>query len=340
MISIIVPVYNVEHCLSSCLDSLLNQTYYNIEVVCVNDGSLDKSGYILEDYSKRDHRLKVITQENRGIASARNRAMKEAQGKWIMFVDSDDWIDISTCEKAMTLIINSHIDVVLWAYTREFANGKNAPRLLMDEDKLFEGKDIQSLHRLIIGPIGAELCDPTLLHSWGTVWGKLYSRNVISEAKFVDTKIIGSAEDVLFNIEVFTRVKRAFYINEAMYHYRKSGKSFTGGHNNKLNERWIILYSMISDIIEKHNLPPDFNKALNSRIALGLIGQGINECKSSRNIQSRINVIKQIISQEQYRLAVEGLPLKHLPLHWHLFFWAAKNGKVNILYMLLLIINR
>lgn len=340
MISIIVPVYNVEHCLPICLDSLLNQTYYNLEVVCVNDGSLDKSGYILEDYSKRDHRLKVITQENKGIASARNRAIEEAQGEWIMFVDSDDWIDKTTCERAMTLITDSDIDVVLWAYTREFANGKKAPRFLMDRDKLFDEKNIQSLHRLIIGPIGAELCDPTLLHSWGTVWGKLYSRNVISETKFVDTKIIGSAEDILFNIEIFTRVKRAFYINEAMYHYRKSGKSFTGGHNNKLNERWIILYSMISDIIEKYNLTPDFNKALNSRIALGLIGQGLNECRSPQNIRSKTKAIKQIISQKEYCLAVKDFPLKYFPIHWQLFFWAAKNGRANILYILLLMMNR
>ncbi|WP_165021616.1 glycosyltransferase family 2 protein [Dysgonomonas sp. ZJ279] len=340
MISIIVPVYNVEHCLAKCLDSLLKQTYCNIEVVCVDDGSQDKSGSILAEYSKKDHRLKMITQENSGIASARNRAIEEAQGEWIMFVDSDDWVDVTTCERAITLIGDSDIDIVLWAYTREFVNGKNAPRFLMDGDRLFDENNIQSLHRLIIGPIGAELCDPTLLHSWGTVWGKLYSRNVISETRFVDTNIIGSAEDVLFNIEVFTRIKRAFYVNEAMYHYRKSGKSFTGGHNKNLNERWINLYSMMSDIIVAYDLPSDFNEALNSRIALGLIGQGINECKSPRSTQDKINVIKQIITQEQYRLAVKNLPLKYFPLHWRLFFWAAKNGKANILYILLLIMSR
>lgn len=338
MISIIVPVYNVEHCLAMCLDSLLKQTYHNIEVVCVNDGSQDKSGSILEEYSKRDHRLKVITQENSGIASARNRAMGEAKGEWIMFVDSDDWIDVTTCERAMALITHSDTDVVLWAYIREFANGKNAPRFLMERDKLFDGKNIHSLHRLIIGPVEAELSDPTLLHSWGTVWGKLYSRNVISTTKFVDTTVVGSAEDVLFNIEVFTQVKRAYYVNETMYHHRKSRKSFTGGYNKNLNERWENLYSMMSDIIAEYDLPPDFYSALNSRIALGLIGQGLNECKSSQNIRGKINKIKQIITQKQYRLAVQDLPLKYFPLHWRLFFWAAKNGKANILYILLLLL--
>lgn len=340
MISIIIPVYNADQYLTMCLNSILRQTYKNIEVICINDGSQDNSGSILADYSRKDSRLKVITQENKGIASARNRGLQEAYGKWIMFIDSDDWIDPSACERAMSLTIELKADVILWPYIREFVNGKSYPRFLADSDKLFEPKDIQSLHRQIFGPIGKELHDPTLLHSWGTVWGKLYSRSIISETKFVDTKIVGSAEDVLFNIEVFSKVKRAFYINEAMYHYRKSKKSFTGGHNKNLNERWENLYTMMSNIILINSLPSDFNKALNNRIALGLIGLGLNECKSTRSSTDKINVIKQIITQKRYRLAVQNLPLKYLPLHWRFFFWAAKNGKANIIYILLLIMNK
>lgn len=340
MISIIVPVYNVAHCLSMCLDSLLGQTYSDIEVICVNDGSQDESGSILVDYSEKDSRLKVITQGNKGIASARNRGLEEARGEWIMFVDSDDWIDITTCEKAIALAEDSDADVVFWSYVREFANGKRAPRFLMDSDKLFDENNIQSLHRLILGPLDKELHDPALLHSWGTVWGKLYSRNVILKTKFVDTKIIGSAEDVLFNLEVFTYVRRAFYVNEVMYHYRKNGKSFTGSYNKHLNERWINLYAMMSEIIVTRDLSPDFHKALNNRIALGLIGQGLNECKSSRNTWGKINVIKQIITQRQYSMAIKDLPLNYFPYHWRLFFWTAKNRKVSILYILLFIMSK
>jgi len=339
MISIIVPVYNAEHHLNMCLDSLLGQTYSDIEVICINDGSRDKSGFILAEYSRKDSRLKIITQENEGIASARNSGIESAQGDWIMFVDSDDWIDTTTCEKAIALAVNNNLDMVLWSYIREFENGKTAPRFLMSESQLFDEMDIQTLHRQIVGPLDVELSDPTLLHSWGTVWGKLYSKNVISRFRFVDTKIIGSAEDVLFNIEVFTHVRRALYVNETMYHYRKSRKSFTGGYNKNLNERWLNLYTIISDIFVTNNLPHDFHKALENRIALGVIGQGINECKSSRNTQDKISVIKQIITQKQYRLAIHNLPLKYFPPHWHFFFWAAKNGKARILYFLLLAIN-
>ena len=340
MISIIVPVYNSDQYLGMCLDSLLAQTYNDIEVICINDGSQDNSGFILGDYSRKDNRLKVITQENQGIAAARNRGLQEAQGDWIIFVDSDDWLEVTTCERIISLAIHHNADVIFWPYVREFANGKKAPRFLIERDKLFGEEEIQSLHRMIIGPLGKELHDPTLLHSWGTVWGKLYSRDIISHTRFVDTKIIGSAEDVLFNIEVFTRVRRAFYANEYMYHYRKSEKSFTGGYNKDLNERWKNLYTKMSDIIVTSNLPPVFHDALNNRIALGLIGQGINECRSPRNRSGKINAIRQIITQEQYRIAIQNLTLKYFPVHWHFFFWAAKNKKASILYVLLSIMDR
>ena len=340
MISIIVPVYNVEAYLEKCLNSILGQTYQDIEVICIDDGSRDKSGFILSDYSKRDRRLRVISQENKGIASARNRGIKEALGEWIMFVDSDDWIDVTTCEKAISLTTKYNLDVVFWAYTREFANGKSVPRFLMNHDKLFDEKDVQILHRQILGPLGVELRDPTLLHSWGTVWGKLYSRDAIWNTKFVDTKIIGSAEDVLFNIEVFTRVRRAFYINEAMYYYRKSNNSMTGGYNKYLNERWTNLYQKMQDVITKYDLSSDYQIALNNRIALGLIGQGINECRSSHSTSDKIKTLKRIIIEKQYYLAVSAMPLKYFSIHWYFFFWAAKNRKVYILYALLLAMMR
>lgn len=341
MISIIVPIYNAEQWLEKCLNSLLVQTYRNIEVICVDDGSQDKSASLLADYSIKDCRIKVIRQHNEGLSSARNRGMKEAQGEWLMFVDSDDWIDTTTCEKAVKLALSHKLDVVLWSYIREFSDGEKKSRPLMDGDKLFDEDNIHSLHRLMIGPVGKELSDPTLLHSWGTVWGKLYSRRVIGQTEFVDTNIISSAEDGLFNIEVFTRVKRAFYLNEAMYHYRKGEKkSLTGRYSPHLNEGWQNLYTIIADVITSHNLPSDFYKALNSRIVLGLIGQGLNECKSPRNRQGKIDAIKQIITQYTYTQAICDLPLRYLPLQWRIFFDAAKKGRAEILYILLLIIKK
>lgn len=340
MISIIVPVYNVEQYLRQCLDSLLAQTFGDIEIICVDDGSTDASGTILNDYAHADSRLRVITQPNSGVSAARNRGIEESRGEWLIFVDSDDWMDTDTCETAVNAALGSNADVVFWSYVREFESGKQSPRFLIDRDSEFEGENASLLHRKIFGPVKEELRNPALLHSWGTVWGKLYSRKSINEVKFINIRIVGSAEDALFNADVFNRVQKAVYINKAMYHYRKQKISFTRGYNDLLNERWANLYALMSNVISTNNLSANFNEALNNRIALGLIGQGLNECKSPRNTAGKIEVIKQIITTGQYRKAVINLPLKYFPLHWRLFFRAAKNTNSFVLFIFLIIIRK
>lgn len=340
MISIVVPVYNVERYLDQCLESLSGQTFRDIEIVCVNDGSTDRSGEILEGHALKDNRLKVFTQQNGGISAARNRGIEEARGEWLMFVDADDWIDAVTCETALKAAIDQKADVVLWSYVRHFEQGRQSPRFLTVCDREFEGENLRLLHRRIVGPVREELRDPASIHSWGTVWGKLYRRNAVSAVRFTDTRIVGSAEDVLFNMEVFCRVERASYVHKAMYHYRKLSASFTGGHNAMLNERWVNLYAVMSDVIRTNDLAADFYEAFDSRIALGLIGQGLNECRSSRSPAGKIKMIRQIISTEQYRQAVTNLPLNYFPPHWRLFFGAARHRNAVLLFILLQLIRK
>ena len=107
-ISVIVPVYNVEKYLARCLDSIINQTLADIEIICINDGSTDNSLEILNDYAKKDSRIKIIDQTNAGLSCARNAGMQIAQGEYIGFVDSDDWIDLDFYEKLVCFCILNH----------------------------------------------------------------------------------------------------------------------------------------------------------------------------------------------------------------------------------------
>ena len=100
LISIIVPVFNIEEYLSKCLISLINQTYSRIEIICVNDGSSDNSLGILENFSQKDSRIKIISQKNQGLSAARNTGIANAQGEYVVFVDGDDWVDVNMCEIA------------------------------------------------------------------------------------------------------------------------------------------------------------------------------------------------------------------------------------------------
>ena len=116
-VSIIVPVYNVEKYLPKCLESLLGQTFSDIEIICVNDGSTDGSGEILKLYAQRDSRIKIVTKENGGLFSARHEGMLYVKGKYILFVDSDDWVKENLVQKCLDSAKNSPDIIIFGAYS-------------------------------------------------------------------------------------------------------------------------------------------------------------------------------------------------------------------------------
>ena len=109
LLSVIIPVYNVEPYLEQCLDSVINQTYKNLEIICINDGSTDNSLKILEKYQKKDNRIKLINQKNKGLSEARNAGLDVAKGEYIAFVDSDDYLELNAYEEAMNVVLQEKI---------------------------------------------------------------------------------------------------------------------------------------------------------------------------------------------------------------------------------------
>lgn len=339
MISIIVPVYNVASFLSQCLDSLVNQTYRDLEIICVNDGSKDNSLKILEEYAARDSRIKIISRENRGIAASRNEALERAQGDWLMFVDSDDWVDVQTCQSAMDFASQYHADVVMWAYVREFKN-QSQPKVILPTLKVWDN-NIAEFHRLMIGPTNDELTSPDTLDAWGTVWGKLYRASYFktNPIKFVDTKLIGTAEDALFNIAYMGRIQKAVYVPQPWYHYRK-GESFTTSYKPDLPDKWNRLYAEMQKEIDQQGLGLDFQKALDNRISIGIIGLGLNELYAKTSLSKKYKRLSTLIQSEDYRRSIQSFPLVKLPIHWKLFFGMAKYRIASGLLILLLCIQR
>ncbi|MBQ6038595.1 MAG: glycosyltransferase family 2 protein [Bacteroidaceae bacterium] len=340
MISIIVPVFNVAAYLPKCLDSLINQTYQDLEIICVNDGSTDKSLDILQSYSEKDKRIKVISRENKGISATRNEALEVAMGEYIMFVDSDDWINVQTCEKALYSIEEHRCDLVLWSYIREF-KGKSLPNYLYDQTKVWENG--KSLCRRIVGPIDEELRTPQKLDSYGTVWGKLYKRELVERdipIRFVDTKKIGTCEDILFNVEYSLRTNKTVYIPVLLYHYRKLNSSFTSKYRESLSEQWKELYKEMKNVLIQNNVFEDCRRAYNNRISLGMVGLGLNITFSSYSFSKQQTMIKKILDSNHYKKAICSLSLNFFPIHWKFFYFCAQKGYANMVFALLKLINR
>lgn len=327
MISIIVPVYNVAPYLPQCLDSLVNQTYQDIEIICVNDGSTDGSLAILEEYAKKDERLRIINQSNQGLSGARNTGIQQVQGEWIMFVDSDDWMDIQTCEILIKEAVPS-TDLCFFNYVREFKKS-TVPQFIFEKERIdFKNENINSLYVRLIAPTGKELAHPEKLDSLSTAWGKLYKTSIIQKhnIQFVSTKEIGT-EDLLFNVYYFTWIKEAIYLPTPCYHYRKSNiTSLTKLYKPRLSKQWSLLFSKIETWINPMNRP-NLLEALQYRQALSLIGQGLNITFSEKSFQAQRNELAQLIHSEKYKKSIQQLPLHYFPIHWKVFYGMAKYRK-------------
>lgn len=340
LISIIIPVYNVAQYLAQCLDSVVNQTYSNLQIICVDDGSSDSSPEILAEYAHNDDRFIIISKENGGLSSARNRGLEIATGDYIMFLDSDDWLEPDICCNAIQEIEATKADVVMWSYVREFLNMSKPTSVLGDKRMVFDSSGVRNLHRRLFGLLGAELKDPAKGDTIVTVWGKLYRRSLIANVRFVDTKRVGT-EDCLYNIEVFNKLNSAVYIPEYGYHYRKyNAKSLTTVYNPNLFSGWQKMYKLMEGFIISQNLPEEYRKALQNRRAIHLIALGINVVSASENSNWKCREIRSILSYPKYDEDFRQLDISYMPIHWKAFFMCAKYKLVVGVYLLLMIIQK
>ena len=340
-VSIIVPVYNVENYIERCLNSLVNQTFKDIEIITINDGSTDKSLELINKYVKEDIRVSVIDLGDEGVSYCRNLGIEKANGKYIMFVDSDDWIDFNMVEVMYKKAEENNIDLVMCSYIREFKDHSKEKIFNLPEEIIYkEDKVKNELLRKLVGPVKEELSNPEMLDALGTVWGKLYRADIFKENKinFVDLKEIGSAEDTLFNIFTFNYLSKVMFLNKPMYHYwRDNPKSVTSQYNPKLKEQRKVFFKYISDFIKENNFGQVFEEALNNRICTSVLGLGLIECSKNNKI-SRINKIKNIkiiINEEYIRNAYKNLELKYFSIHWRIFYFFIKNKMSFCSYLML-----
>ncbi len=335
LISIIVPVYNTASYLAQCLDSLVSQTYKNIEIICVNDGSSDNSLEILETYAQKDPRVKVFSQENQGLSGTRNVAFKLASGNYIMYVDSDDWVDTDMCEKMLYAVEEYGAQSCMCCYVKEFEN-KTTVTNIFDADCVFEGESFKNdFFSRLAGVDDDELSHPERSDVIVSACMQLYKREIIEGHDFVSTKKIGT-EDWLFQLEVYAKCDKVVYINRPFYHYRKTNaSSLTSNYKSDLFEKWTTLYQMTEQVLKENELFDQYKHVLENKKALTLLFLGLNEIKSSNGIAAQAKRIKEIRGSEQYNDSIAALNISYMPIHWKTFFWLCKKNCMLIVVLML-----
>ena len=206
LVSVIVPVYKVESYIQACLDSIVGQTYKNLEIVLIDDGSPDRSGVICDEYAMRDGRIKVLHKKNGGVSEARNLGLKYATGDWVTFVDADDWIDPEHVRQLVETTQNRRVDCVICGYIQEYPHATFVRHIDLDAP-LTGGQAIFYMLR------------PDLYQ--GFLWNKLFRKDVIDRAELQLNGSLFYLEDLAFCADFFNRSQQICCIQSDSYHYRQ-----------------------------------------------------------------------------------------------------------------------
>lgn len=202
-LSVIIPVYNCQEFLERCLESVTNQTYHDLEIILVDDGSTDASGEICDSYAKRDKRISVFHQMNQGVSAARNFGLSKITGEVVSFIDSDDTLDLDMYEFLINILNSYNADIAHCGY-RHIVGEET--RLIHDTKEIFVQSSEQALECLIGGKMFG-----------GGLWNKIYRVELIQDIRF--NEAIKITEDILYNFQAFSKAKIIVFADYAKYNY-------------------------------------------------------------------------------------------------------------------------
>lgn len=258
-ISCVVPVYNGEQFLSRCVDSILDQSFENFELILIDDGSTDSSWAICEKYAKKDNRVRTIRKENQGVSATRNCGLKNAAGHYICFIDCDDWVEKDYLSILHQSIVSFDGDCARCNHVEHFPNRLENKHYLPESDR--NG----NLNRLMVDELP------------GMIWCRLIRRNFLLENDIYFDESIGFGEDTIFVSRIYLATEKIVSVEDELYHYNRSNESSAIGKMNIEKERFFVASNKaLERLFSDHGLQ-DSLKYLNDRKAARV-------CKAVANV--------------------------------------------------------
>lgn len=264
IVSVIIPIYNVEKYLRECMESVMHQTLKEIEIICINDGSTDKSAAILQEYAQKDSRIKVINQEHLGVSSARNMGLKNADGKYISFIDGDDAVHKEFLQKLYEALQQNKTADFAWCNfiegTKQKYQTKGSPYMSAIYDNPFNRYIRRKRPKM------------------NALWNKLYSKHLLKGIFFPEDLCFG--EDLVFLFQVLYRAKMATYVSDSLYFYRNRPNS---AMNTQITDKRITdelnVAVKLKKIFQDKPLSVTQKRCLENYVAKRLYGSVINFTK-------------------------------------------------------------
>lgn len=262
-VSVIIPVYNVEKYLHQCLDSVVNQTLQDIEIICIDDGSTDSSLQILQQYAASDARFIILEQENAGSGSARNNGINVAKGEFLTFINPDDWVDVHMYEEMYSAAIKHDCDAVECDYiewheeTSEAVQSGNSQRIL---DKT--GVDVKVLDTFNWMDI-----KEAFFRIAPAVWTRIYKTNFIKENE-IDFCLSRRGQDQSFGMDAYFAAKRIHFIDKSFYYYRVIPVAKRFKKSAKYYKDAFLFHEAMQRIFAKHDVYRYIPKAVDEHFAI------------------------------------------------------------------------
>lgn len=302
LISVVVPVYNVEKHLDRCVESIVTQTYKNIEIILVDDGSTDSCPQKCDDWKEKDSRIKVIHKVNAGLGMARNTGIENAGGQYIFFFDSDDYVDTEAVEVLYAEASSTEADLVLFGYRCVSADGGIIKTTIPNTGKsFFSGAEVTELILpALFGP------DPVSGRSYGlekSAWSCMYSAELISKTgwRFVSEREYIS-EDIYSNLDLYAHVNSVSVVSRAFYFYCRNNSSLTSSFREDRFSKNLYLYDGCIRLIEKHSYPEIIRSQIANSVLSNIIGALKTITACDKPFETKLDYVREIVVSPKFQL--------------------------------------
>lgn len=286
-----------------CVDSLLSQTFSDIEIILVDDGSLDQSLLVCKNYEKKDNRVRVFSLQHKGVSAARNFGIKNAKGTYVSFVDADDWIDQDVC-RIFCQALNNH-DLDLFCFSAKFHKGsqKKQSFLFSHNIEVLNSQEKKEIHLKIMTPWGPNISYPTNSRCAGAAWGKFYKKQILLDNDlFFDEQVIIS-EDCLFNIIAFDKFQKIGYSRDIFYHYTINLNSAQNRFRPHSERYFSRIINKVNAWLGETKKDQSFRDAANTLFVHYLFGILKEDLFHKNNVNKKNSYaeLKSVLSQETFQ---------------------------------------
>ncbi|MGH2110163.1 glycosyltransferase family 2 protein [Aerococcus urinaeequi] len=337
LISIIIPIFNKEIDLEKNLESIINQTFIDIEIILVDDGSTDNSLKICREFESKDNRVVVIEKPNSGVSDARNIGLSIAQGEFIGFVDPDDWIENNMYENMYNKITGTNAEVCICNFSVE-NNGVSNPILLNFDKEYFVGSQV--FNEIVLNMISPKSVNSSERDIMGSVCRMLIRKSVINKYKIKFESGLTIQEDLLFCLELLLNINKVSIDESVNYHYVQNADSAIHQYRSNKSQLEYFVASKIESLLHEKN---KYNESINRlsirniNVALRLI---YNEIFSPNTLDVKLDNIKLVCYSEKLQKSFNYINISDITFRKRLVLLALKNKKVKFLFFYYFIVSK